>query len=150
MSKINLDASVRAYFNLPETATDAEVHQAMQASKDQKGANDEKAKATEGSVKETSQEQANGTEQEPTTAELLISLVDKSTAPILTAITAIATRLDALESNPGASHTDGEAEADEVSTEELKSWQKDPINVRAKTASTRKSFLPSKRAKQTK
>lgn len=143
MSKINLVASVRSFFNLPETATDAEVHEAMQTAKDA----DSKETTTVATKKETSQEQGKGTEQEPNLAELLVSLVDKSNAPLIAGLKEIKTRLDALEKAPAASHTEGQAQAESLKKEELKSWQKDPVNIRAKAAATRTSFLPSKRAK---
>lgn len=143
MSKINLVASVRSFFNLPETATDAEVHEAMQTAKDA----DSKETTTVATKKETSQEQGKGTEQEPNLAELLVSLVDKSNAPLIAGLKEIKTRLDALEKAPAASHTEGQAQAETLKKEELKSWQKDPVNIRAKAAATRTSFLPSKRAK---
>lgn len=143
MSKINLVASVRSFFNLPETATDAEVHEAMQTARDA----DSKETTTVATKKETSQEQGKGTEQEPNLAELLVSLVDKSNAPLIAGLKEIKTRLDALEKAPAASHTEGQSQAEALKKEELKSWQKDPVNIRAKAAATRTSFLPSKRAK---
>jgi len=135
MSKINIANSIRTFLGMSAEATDAEVHEQLQASKD--------AKATQ---EEPQTAHATKSEGE-TLASEIIGYVKDAQGPIISSLEKITARLEALEKKPSVSHTSGEAAPSEPQSNN-RSWDNDPMNVAAKSIAPRRSFLPSKMNKR--
>ena len=141
MSKINIANSIRTFLGMSAEATDAEVHEQLQASKDAKATQEEPQTAP-------AAETAPATKSEgETLASQIIGYVKDAQGPIISSLEKITARLEALEKKPSVSHTSGEAAPSEPQSKK-RSWDNDPMNVTAKSIAPRRSFLPSKMNKR--